>query len=252
MVCWSTTRSLPSFASCENGYTGGKRRNEGKGSIVNCPNCGAENPEYAKFCVSCGKPIDSGDPVQSGSVPKPASQYGVPQPPAMTTSYSVPNTLGYGNDAPQGDCTGTGGRSGESPVPPQPPIANYSTPEQPSSKATTALIFGILAIVFAPSILLGLICGIVAIVIASSAADGPEASRTKAGKITGIIGVALASVFLVFSVVAGVAALQFFGNNPEFRDSINSSQRMTGFGDSFTTRFDAEWADQVEDLISVW
>lgn len=28
------------------------------GGHAHCPHCGAENPAQAKFCCSCGKPID--------------------------------------------------------------------------------------------------------------------------------------------------------------------------------------------------
>lgn len=39
-----------------------------------CPNCGVRNPDEAKFCFGCGKPL----PVQGGATPEPVAASGTP------------------------------------------------------------------------------------------------------------------------------------------------------------------------------
>ena len=79
-----------------------------------------------------------------------------------------------------------------------------------STKAAAAFIFGMFAILFSPSIVMGLLFGIIAVAIAATAKGEKDIRHTKAGKITGIIGMILSGVFLFYSIYAGVAAYRIF------------------------------------------
>lgn len=53
------------------GPSGKTRRRENK---MFCPNCGVKNPDEAKFCFGCGKPL----PAQGGATPEPVAASGTP------------------------------------------------------------------------------------------------------------------------------------------------------------------------------
>lgn len=53
------------------GPSGKTRRRENK---MFCPNCGVRNPDEAKFCSGCGKPL----PMQGGATPEPVTASGTP------------------------------------------------------------------------------------------------------------------------------------------------------------------------------
>lgn len=53
------------------GPSGKTRRRENK---MFCPNCGVRNPDEAKFCFGCGKPL----PAQGGATPEPVAASGTP------------------------------------------------------------------------------------------------------------------------------------------------------------------------------
>jgi hypothetical protein len=93
----------------------------------------------------------------------------------------------------------------------QPPYQGF-LPQQPLPNATGALVLGIISIVgcFCYGIV-GLVCGIIAIVLGNKAvklyASSPDSytagslSNAKAGKVCGIIGVCLSSVYVVYVII---------------------------------------------------
>ena len=87
---------------------------------------------------------------------------------------------------------------------------------QGSGKATGALICGILAILASPTVLLGIILGIVAVVLAILSKKQSRSGQATAGLICGIIG----AVLSILLVVAGVAIVGQVMNDPEFQAAI--------------------------------
>lgn len=99
----------------------------------------------------------------------------------------------------------------------QPP---YGVDEMPGKgKATAALVLGIIGVIGAFLMpFVGLICSIIALVMASQAKrQGYIGGAAKAGKILGIIGLVLAIVFFVLAVVIGVAIV----SSPEMQQQIS-------------------------------
>lgn len=65
-------------------------------SVVRCPNCGGENPEFAEICGHCGRDLDSID--WSEKEPEPSAQQYTPHshaaPPPFNTSFQAPFQVG--------------------------------------------------------------------------------------------------------------------------------------------------------------
>lgn len=87
-------------------------------------------------------------------------------------------------------------------------------------KATAALVLGIVSVVFAfLSPIVGLICGIIAIVMSNKARnEGYIGGAQKAGKILGIVGLVICIIMFVLGIVVGVALV----TSPEFQQQINN------------------------------
>ena len=110
---------------------------------------------------------------------------------------------------------------------------NVPLPQQPLPNATAALVLGIISIVgcFCYGIV-GVICGIVALVLGNKAIALYKAqpdeytigsySNAKAGRVCGIVGLALSAIYLIIIIIAvatiGIAALS---NPQEFMNHFN-------------------------------
>jgi hypothetical protein len=116
----------------------------------------------------------------------PAPQYGQPQ-------YGQPAAPQYGQ--PQYGQPQYG--------PPTGYPMGYGQGVDPSKqgKATTAMVLGIVSIVLCICPLIGLGCGIPAIIVGNGAKDAPNAGQAKAGVICGIVGIALSLLNAVVGVI---------------------------------------------------
>ncbi len=181
------------------------------------------------------RPPAASAPAQAAPVPPPPpnaaateqSQTEAKTAPAQTPPPPAPAS-------PMGDAAPQPTSSQTVPPPPVPPMpqtaasASASGPATPpqavsSGKAVGALVCGILAIVFSPSVIFGIILGIVALVLASSAGKIAPDGKSKAGKVCGIIGIIISAIILIFSIVTGVALFKYIEENPEVLSTSSSS-----------------------------
>ena len=112
---------------------------------------------------------------------------------------------------------------GQQPYPGQQPYGQsyYANGQIPGKgKATAAMVLGIIGVIFAfVSPFVGLICSIIAVVMAGRARrEGYAGGAAKAGKILGIIGIILAVAFFVLAVIVGVAIF----NSPEVQQELQN------------------------------
>ncbi len=112
---------------------------------------------------------------------------------------------------------------GQTPYPGQQPYGQppYGSMEMPGKgKATAALVLGIVALIGAFLMpIIGLICGIIALVMAGKAKkEGYVGGAATAGKILGVIGIILSVVFFVLAVVVGVAIF----SSPEVQQELSN------------------------------
>lgn len=101
--------------------------------------------------------------------------------------------------APAAGPAGPTGPAGAYPPPPAPGMGARS------SKATVALVCGILAIVLSFIPLIGIVLGIVAIVFAGKAVrEAGRDGKATGGRICGILGIVFAVLFIVFYLIVGM------------------------------------------------
>lgn len=181
-----------------------------RGMNMICPKCGASQLEGTKFCTSCGSELSGADAAQP-TVAQPAA----PAQPAVAPTQPVA--------APTQPVTGT--------VPP----AGYTQPgtapaSQPSNgKVTGAFVCGILSIIFALFMpIVGLILGIVAIAIGSSAYRETQESRAKTGKTCGIVGLVISVLWIVIAIIFSATILAMVSSaDPSLLNSTGSSSINT-------------------------
>lgn len=152
-----------------------------------CPKCGAQNDDSAAFCGQCGAAFEQAAFAQPGTAP--------------TTQPAPPPPYGY------------------QAAPPAPP---YGAPYQPApypvyyqesnSKATAALVLGIVGLFVCP-----LICSAIALILGSQAKKEIAASggmmsgesAATAGIILGWVGIVLSLIgIIIWAVIMAIAASQ--------------------------------------------
>lgn len=179
-------------------------------------------------------------PQQPSAAPQPPApgQYTAPQQPTQ----AMPN--GYQAQPGQQPPMGYGYQGGGYGAP-QPPTAAPTGPG--SGKALAALLCGIGAIVFSGTVIVGVILGIIAIVLASQYVKsfGKEGKAT-GGKVCGIIGIVFSILALIFWIFSGwliFTAVNEYNNSSSSytysydsgSSSSNNSSDSNGSNDSNTT-----------------
>lgn len=159
------------------------------------------------------QPVPPATPTPAPAQPtQPANPYAQPVPPAPTPGP-------YGQPQQPGQQPG-----------PQPAGYYQPVPPQSSGKALGALVCGILAILFSPSILLGIVLGVVAIVLAVQAvkATGKDGKAT-GGKVCGIVGIVLSVLAFFVYMVISLGALAFIASydNIEYRSDTSDLPAIT-------------------------
>lgn len=167
-------------------------------------------------------PAQPGEP-QQPQTPEPPVPPAAPQPePIPTASYPASPQQPYGQQTqPQQPYGGY--------MPPQ-PYPTAPVPGTPGSgKALGALICGICAILFSGTVIVGIVLGIVAIVLASQyvKAFGKEGKAT-GGKVCGIVGIVFSVLALVGYLVLGlIMAAAYNEYNTHYYDTPAISQPAT-------------------------
>lgn len=151
-----------------------------------CKNCGAENSEEAKFCRSCGQPIEQEVKAEAAEEPTPAAAE------QETKEEDVQSPYSY-----------------------QPQYSNVDTTDaERTGYSIASMVLGIVSIVLCCSNIIAIVCGILAIVFAKKEnQNGIENSYTKAGFICGLIGAILATFYLVYIIVIAIigSTVSLFG-----------------------------------------
>ena len=170
-------------------------------------------------------------PAQPAQPAQPASPYAQPTAP-------VPGPAPYGQPQQPGQAYGQA--YGQ-----QPPYYQPVAP-QSNGKAVAALVCGILAILFSATILLGIVLGIVAIVLAVQAvkAMGKD-SKATGGKVCGIVGIVLSVLAFFLYVVLGLGMLAFVAayDDVEYRSSSTSDLSAITEGDQ---QMEAAMSDKLD------
>ncbi|WP_080800357.1 hypothetical protein [Arabiibacter massiliensis] len=143
-------------------------------------------------------PVIAETPPPAPLPPPPPAPSAMPAQPAFQQPASP-----YGAPAPQPQSPYGGGYA------PQPSYAAAPALAAPGGgKALASLVCGVCAIVFSGTVVVGIVLGVVAIVLASQyvRSFGKDGKAT-GGKVCGIVGIALSVLALVFYLVVGAATL---------------------------------------------
>lgn len=124
-------------------------------------------------------------------------------------------------------------------------------PAQPSSgKAMGALICGILAILFSSTVLIGIILGIIAIVLAGQYVKSfGKDSKATGGKITGIIGIVFSTLALIGYIVLGVWVASVSTAAYDYYDDYYNEYTYSDEDDSFDLDSDSDGISGYGDLV---
>ena len=166
-----------------------------------CPQCGSLNQDNARACSNCGTLLtdlrqDSSERVYEQPVPGSDAQQ-TPQVPPQQGQQMPPQQGGYMPSTP---------------------------PQQGNGKAVGALVCGICSIIFAGTVIIGVVLGIVAIVLAGSALKQSADGKAKAGRICGIIGLVLSVITLIVSLIFGVTAFTYIMNEAKMVGEMKASE----------------------------
>lgn len=190
-------------------------------------------PEASKAPAAPATPTASAEPQQPAAPKAPAAPQqpasaGAPAGPATPAAPRMPERP-QAPTKPQAPAAGPvaspaagpAAAPAAGPAGPTGPAGAYPPPPAPgmgarSSKATVALVCGILAIVLSFIPLIGIVLGIVAIVFAGKAVrEAGRDGKATGGRICGILGIVFAVLFIVFYLIVGMgvsAALDEYGS----------------------------------------
>lgn len=194
-----------------------------------------EAPDQALKAAPAAAPVEPAAPVPPAPrapVAPPAPQQPAAAPvaaPAAAPAYPTGAPVQPGASAPQ---------SGPAPMGAYPPPPAPNAPAG-NSKATVALVCGILAIVFSFIPIVGIILGIVAIVFAGKAVRMfGHSGKATGGKVCGILGIVFSVLMIVFTVVVmmiGFGAISTMDSDyddsvPAYVSSSNESSSWSAAG----------------------
>ncbi|MBO6010371.1 MAG: zinc ribbon domain-containing protein [Oscillospiraceae bacterium] len=164
-----------------------------------CTNCGAEIPEGAKFCISCGTAAPAAPPVEQ-------PVYEAPQAPAYEQPQAAPVYAAAAPQQPQYQQPQYAQPQYQQPqyAPQQP---TYYAQPQPAAGVSgkSALTFGILGIVFACTFYLSFL----GIIFSAIGLGKAKAFRAAAGQLYGPakVGKILATIGLIVGIIMTVICL---------------------------------------------
>lgn len=170
-----------------------------------------------------------GDPTQPAAwSAQPANPYGQPVDPygQSANPYGAASGQQPASSPYQAGAGAAGGVPpyGQQPYGQSPSPYPGGAPMVGTGKATGALVCGILAILFSSSVIVSIILGIAAIVLAGSyLKEGGTAGTAKAGRICGVVGIVFSVICLVFYLVVGVAVFDEMQNDFDFDSPAISS-----------------------------
>lgn len=144
---------------------------------------------------------------------------------APANPYAADSQAGAQQQAPQPGAPGT---QQQAPQPSAP--GTQRQVNNTDSKATGALVCGILSILLSFSVFISIVLGIVAIVLASQVAKQAIANgRAKAGKVCGIVGIVLSvlSVIIGILLVVGLVSLDKSGQLGSVYNQLEQSSAVT-------------------------
>lgn len=154
-----------------------------------CKDCGTENDTEAKFCKSCGQPLNQEQPQDAQN----AQDMGSVD--SSQKTYQEENQQNAQNENTGQD------RSMYK--------YNYNSGD---SDATVALIMGVVSIVMCSSSIVGIGLGIMAIILAGKAKrQGSQSKNISAGQVCGIIGICLSSLATIYYLFVFVGLSSFLG-----------------------------------------
>lgn len=164
-----------------------------------CSSCGKELPDSATFCPFCGASVAS----RSAADPSPIN---APEPDPIT-SEEPSGQAGAHSDAAKGTVP--------PPVTPDAPMApgNARHPAD-DHLAIASLVCGIIGLLFSPSIIVGIVLCIIAVMLARSYAQAGGASvMAKVGKVCGLVGLVCSALALVLFMTIGCSAFTLIASS---------------------------------------
>ena len=193
------------------------------------------------------QPTPNPEPTGSPVPPPPPGSEPVPQPAEPgaasaqpTAPFGQPPAPGQpGAAAPQSPFAAQPAAPGQQPVaqpaapgqqPGSQPQPGYYPPTAPqtSGKAVGSLVCGILAILFSGTVLLGIVLGIVAIVLAVKAvSEAGKDGKATGGKVCGIVGIVFSVITLVLYMVLGLGVLAYVNSYSEIEPYSGSSDTLS-------------------------
>lgn len=164
-----------------------------------CSSCGNELPDSATFCPFCGAsvaPHGAADP----------SPINAPEPDPIT-SDEPSGPAGAHSDAATGTVP--------PPITPDAPMAPGNAPRPADDHlAIASLVCGIIGLLFSPSIIVGIVLCIIAVMLARSYTQvGGASVMAKVGKICGLVGLVCSALALVLFMTIGCSAFTLIASS---------------------------------------
>lgn len=197
-------------------------------------------PESDSFAPPSGSPIQLPNSSISGAGHPSAGQAGqgyshsVPQTalPFDGSSRNIGTPASSFESAPQN----AGMPAASFDAAPVTPYSSYVASSAPAGKEKSgiaALIVGIAAIVFCFAPIVGIILGIIAIVLAAKTLkQSGKNGKAVAGRICGIIGLALSALMLVAGIVFAVVGVSYLGSLDAFEQAVTEGSSSSSNGSS--------------------
>lgn len=164
-----------------------------------CSSCGKELPDSATFCPFCGASVAP----RGATDPSPIN---APEPDPIT-SDEPSGQAGARSDAATGTVP--------PPIAPDAPTAPGNAPRPADDHlAIASLVCGIIGLLFSPSIIVGIVLCIIAVMLARSYTQvGGASVMAKVGKVCGLVGLVCSVLALVLFMTIGCSAFTLIANS---------------------------------------